>query len=33
VLTCRLRTFGPLGGHILRVHANSECAPPLRLSA
>jgi DNA repair exonuclease SbcCD ATPase subunit len=28
VLTCRLRTFGSLGGHILRVHANSECAPP-----
>jgi DNA repair exonuclease SbcCD ATPase subunit len=33
VLTCRLRTFGPLGGHILRVHTNAECAPPLRLSA
>jgi recombinational DNA repair ATPase RecF len=33
VLTCRLRTFGPLGGHVLRVHTSAECAPPLRLSA
>jgi hypothetical protein len=33
VLTCRLRTFGPLGGHILRVHAKSEGVAPLRLSA
>ena len=29
VLTCRLRTFGPLGGHTLRVRMASESGSPL----
>jgi uncharacterized protein YhaN len=33
VLTCRLRTFGPLGGHTLRVQTNPESGPAFRLSA
>lgn len=33
VLTCRLRSFSPLGGHILRVRTSSESEVPVRLSA
>jgi hypothetical protein len=29
VLTCRLRSFGPLGGHTLRVCSNADPAPAL----
>jgi hypothetical protein len=27
VLTCRLRSFEPLGGHALRVQMNGVCKP------
>jgi uncharacterized protein YhaN len=33
VLTCRLRSFAPLGGHILRVRETTESEAPVRLSA
>jgi len=25
VLTCRLRSFGPLGGHTLRIRTDQDC--------